>query len=428
MPQNLDSYRTQQLFLLVGSNPLPNLVAARLLARPNATVWLLHSDGTDGEPSTERTAERLRVVLLSKRPDLKNGEVKLEPISSADNLEIYNRVHNLVRDLKDDIGLNYTGGTKPMSVHTYRAMEKEWADRTPKLVFSYLDPRKLALRIDRQGTRRGEIFYILKDQALRQEVETSLDELAKLHGYEPAEGEGWANAENTPGLQELCTAIAEVHTTAAGLTQWHEWAWKGQYKTLPIDPGLGAVRTAMDNLCGGAGRATTERVAALLLPKAHSPALSACQTWFRGLWLEEHCLACIHDIALDFGIKSRGRGLNYQPRDSMESPSKTHHQNDNKFNLDVAAMLGYQLFAISCCATTDKDRAKEHLFEIYVRARQLGGDESRIGLVCCFDDPPLLLAEIARQWDVQGKLRVFGRNDLKDLTSAFAEWFKTANR
>ena len=430
MSQNLDDYRTKHLFLLIGSNPLPNLVAARLLAKPNATVWLLHSDGADGEPSTGQAAVWLRNVLLRKRLDLNEDDVKLEPMPSADDLEIYNRIHNLVRNLEGDVGLNYTGGTKPMSVHTYRTMEKELADRIPKPVFSYLDPRKLALRIDRQGAKRGETFYILKEAALRQEVETTLDELAALHGYEPAQSEEWAEAEKTPGLRELCAAIAKVHSQSEGMTQWRKWMNQVKFMALPdvdLYPELGPFCDRLDSLLGGTEAEKPGKMAALLRPNDRVPTLVNCSKWFIGGWLEEHCLAYIRDLAPEFGIKSCGRGLNYQPSDDKESSGKVHRQKDNTLNLDAAAMIGYQLFAISCCATTSKERAKEHLFEIYVRARQLGGDEARIGLVCCFDDPPLLQKEIARQWDVQGKLRVFGRDDLVDLRTAFAEWFATAN-
>ena len=93
----------------------------------------------------------------------------------------------------------------------------------------------------------------------------------------------------------------------------------------------------------------------------------------------------------------------------------------------MAALVGYQLFAISCQATKDIDSTKEHFFECYIRARQLGGDEARTALVCLVESGDILCRELERDWDAEGKIKVFDRNDLKDLPAAFEAWFRTAS-
>lgn len=101
----------------------------------------------------------------------------------------------------------------------------------------------------------------------------------------------------------------------------------------------------------------------------------------------------------------------------------------NRFELDVAAMIGYQLFAISCMAAVPKGRAayKEHLLEAFVRARQLGGDEARVGLVCFYADAAQLEAELQETWLTQDAIRVFGRSHLPDLDIHLRDWFESAN-
>jgi hypothetical protein len=69
---------------------------------------------------------------------------------------------------------------------------------------------------------------------------------------------------------------------------------------------------------------------------------------------------------------------------------------------------------------------KKHLFEAYMRARQLGGDEARVALVCCVPNVDIVQAEIERKWHVSQQIRVFGRDDLIDLDKKFGEWFKNA--
>ena len=82
-----EEYRSDFLFLLVGTNPLPNYVAARLLAQPDATVYVLHSDG-EGSPSTKPIAQQLETCLYEIRPDL---DIKVRGISETNNIRIKKR-------------------------------------------------------------------------------------------------------------------------------------------------------------------------------------------------------------------------------------------------------------------------------------------------------------------------------------------------
>jgi hypothetical protein len=94
--------------------------------------------------------------------------------------------------------------------------------------------------------------------------------------------------------------------------------------------------------------------------------------------------------------------------------------------MDVAAMRGYQLFAISCTTGTGKSECKSKLFEAVVRARQLGGDEARIGLVSFHKDPGALQQEVERRLLMDGKVRVWGPDQLPQLADYLKQWFCTA--
>ena len=97
--------------------------------------------------------------------------------------------------------------------------------------------------------------------------------------------------------------------------------------------------------------------------------------------------------------------------------------NPNHFEFDVAAMQGYQLFVASCTRSTFRDLNKSKLFEVSIRAAQLGGDEARVALVCCETDPERLEQEVADMLQIgKGKVRVFGSSDLPYLSDRFADW------
>ena len=131
-------YQTDHLFLLVGTNPLPNLVAAKLLAKAGGTVHLVHSSNTaDVARRLEEVLSRLHSV----------GRFQKVEVHEADARDIENKVGAATRALDGSIGLHYTGGTKPMAVHAFRAVDREGSRRHPPAVFSYLDAASFELRI-----------------------------------------------------------------------------------------------------------------------------------------------------------------------------------------------------------------------------------------------------------------------------------------
>jgi NAD(P)H-hydrate repair Nnr-like enzyme with NAD(P)H-hydrate epimerase domain len=66
---------------------------------------------------------------------------------------------------------------------------------------------------------------------------------------------------------------------------------------------------------------------------------------------------------------------------------------------------------------------KLKLFEAYVRARNLAGDEARVGLVCMAKEPKKIEQEMVRSWDVEGKVRVWGHQHLPKFSEQLVDWF-----
>ena len=58
---------------------------------------------------------------------------------------------------------------------------------------------------------------------------------------------------------------------------------------------------------------------------------------------------------------------------------------DKHFELDVVAVLGYQIVVVSCTVDGDNDMIKKKGMEVILRARQLGGDEARAIVLCSAD-------------------------------------------
>ncbi|WP_017662277.1 hypothetical protein [Baaleninema simplex] len=72
-------------------------------------------------------------------------------------------------------------------------------------------------------------------------------------------------------------------------------------------------------------------------------------------------------------------------------------------------------------------RPKQKLFEAHLRARQLGGDEARVALVCCYDFPEYIKDEV-RFAIPDKKIQVFGRQDLANLADGIDDWIDRNNQ
>ncbi len=387
-----DEYRTAHLVLLVGTNPLPNYVAALLLAAKEATIYLLHTG------ATFEVAERLQAQLYDKRKDL-----KLIPweVTKSDPQQIAARLVLLKQEMgpNANVGLNYTGGSKPMAVQAYHTLCREY----PRGVFSYLDADTLSLTIEAPGLPTQQVF-------VGQRVQVDFETLFALHGYE-------LEVQHTCAVPPvLRQALVEAHSTKAGFNQWRAWLQtlsqsNPQLPTVATYPALAPVVDAFSALC--AGTPTSQRVAATLQCKHER--LASCTKMLLADWLEEYVYAALSGLQDELALHQVGMGLEFT------------RPGQRGLELDVAALSGYQLFALSCMVTDRTQSAKDHLMETFVRARQLGGDEARFALVCCYDQPQALQAEISEAWDAQGKIRVFGREHLLDLPQHFRDWITTAS-
>ncbi len=387
-----EPYQTDHLFLLIGTNPLPNYIAALLLAKEEGTIHLLHSKGDHG---TERIAKRLVSAIKKRKPGIR----KICPweIDESNSNHILQRIADLLGHVPSEatVGLHYTGGTKAMAVHAYRAISEE----RPKSIFSYLDARTLSMMIDGMSS---PIKLIPENMGFA----LDLAELIYMHGYKKP------NIRIDPFQPDLCRAIAKICSQEDSLKEWQRWIWEKKFQSLPdINeyPTLKDIIDEFDRMCGQP--ATPDLVARCLGFKG----LVNCSNWLMGIWLEEYALWAINQIAGNSLISSYSVDV------------KLERAKSRNFQLDVAAIIGYQLFAISCMASKEKDKCKEHLLEIAVRAKQIGGDEARIGLVCCYTNPGALEEEINEAWFAEGRVKVFGMKDLLELPRRLQDWFKTAN-
>lgn len=375
--------RCAKLALLVGSNPLPNYLAAAVL-QPDKVV-LLYS------PETREPRDRLEAAFEGK--DI--------AVSSAciDDATDVRKIRDACRSLQVD-HLHYSGGTKPMAacVRATVGLRDEQA--------SYLDERKGLLRFD-DGY---DVALANRDLGL------TLDLVLALHGAErigkPTSVSGGPEQSD---VAALCAGVLEKPALSRtlfdhfrpgsrkrNLTQAKGAPWK------PADHGL--------------------TLTAMTIPDSDwtKARYEAWDDFLTGGWLERWTASVVRSClgpsaAVEVGIHCK-----------RSKPVAT------EFEIDVALIRGHRLYVISCTTEYEKKAlCKSKLFEVAMRARQMGGDLARSALVCLLDGSDdkgsyvdQLRADIAGVWDAPNVPRVFGLADLREWagtsgaanTASLKEW------
>jgi hypothetical protein len=413
------SYQTDHLFLLVGGNPLPNLVSALRLLKSGGTTYLIHTQ------QTKPQAERLANAIKLSSPDLQPAKTIDLGINQAEAAVITQEIHKVAQNLQGTVGLNYTGGTKAMSVHAYRAIAQLYPD---KAIFSYLDSNT-------------QDFIIDNDQAssdrFKCTIQLSLDALFALHGLSWRED---LPPKAMPILPSAAAELARIHGKKAQHFEWRNWCMRELHRkaktsngykstwysetTLQSLPPL-SIRVLPNELITWLKRyfdaSNTQLSLQVAKAKGFQSITQLCE-WLDGIWLEHYVLSEIERVAADYAIHDRQMSFHIQ------DPQNPNPQ--DKFEFDVAFMQYYQLFALSCTTSGEKKLCKQKLIEAQTRAQQLGGTEARVALVSCSDNPRQLRSELdmeaspGRSPRRNPKIAVFGRSDLGHLGESIAKWLR----
>ena len=296
----------------------------------------------------------------------------LDPIQTSDGdpRNVRKDIQNIANDLSEEtnpLHIHYTGGTKVMAVETVAAFEATLPPRTIHLDTSYLDPR--ATSGPAIVNRAGRIWA----QDARKDVNPCLNRIAELNGFDLGPLE---------------------HTF------WHRSARKTMTYSEPGKPTEPQLQTGRD-----------------LFSTGHT----SCP-----IDLEYAAYAGLEDALNQIANENHTR-TNYELFHNVYVRRAGASDTAKPFELDVVAVLGYQIVVVSC--TTDNDQAtiKGKAMEAIIRARQLGGDEARAIVLCSADRQAAELIENEMEDEMGSRglpLRVWGKNRWKNLPKEFGFYLR----
>lgn len=428
------------LVLLIGTNPLPNYVAAKYYIKCNAAlqkIWLVHSEKNTGikQQGTYELACNIKDVITEEfGSQIKFGYVSLVDVGFARDIaqDIKGKlISKLDRVRGEAVHLNYTGGTKTMAVHVYRTLEKELG---LNCTFSYLNGRDFKMRHD-DG-------HITTD--LRREINISLSALMKMHGYEKLE------EQNNPEWPDTISEFSKIIETG-NLDQYLTWKRK-VIRSRYYSGGEFITKKAAfikHNKLGDHGRSDPERVKQHqkeLLEKTPDQVMALLKSippeyalldqdgefwvpvddcgnkyynkrlkktiadYLDGKWLESYVYSVLKEKMV------QAEEFKNKPEIPMEvNWVIIKEKREEKFELDVIVINGYQVCGISCTTSSARGVCKEKGFEVLHRVGQIGGDEAKAVLVTCLSSA--VAESVAEDLRVisgssDNKLLVLGLDDL----------------
>lgn len=354
------------LILTVGTNPLPVWVA------------LHHLKDNLSHPihvrlvHTEKTRDERDRLLKYSRNTFSIDAVETVPgnPSTVRNDITRNLMHNLPANTTC-IHVHYTGGTKVMCVETVAAVETVALSEPIDLETSYLDPRSDSgsTLIDRDGNA------LVSDT--RKGVEPDLRRIAELNGFE------------------------------IGPFPYEYWDKSGNYQTSD-NPAPGTLTEGqMTEGYNALGRFIDESESHLLEYGAYAAF--------------QHALA-------DISRQSPDR-QNYKlfHKVFVRRPNMTD-ATVKPFELDVVAVLGYQIVVVSCTLSAKHNIVKQKGMEAILRMRQLGGIEARSIVLSSAspDAQQLIQAELKEETGHPSlSLEIWGRDRWYGLQQEFSQYVRT---
>lgn len=394
------------LLLLIGTNPIPNFVVAEYFLKTNINlkkIVLIFSEDTKHQRGTGEYAEKIKHRLLLRNPNrsVEFLKIPLSDIGSSRAIvtDLKSRLSPLLKS-SNSIHLNYTGGTKSMGIHVYEFLQRDFKNSK---TFSYLDARKFRLIYDETERTSDD---------LRERVKLDVDEIIDLHGFEKLTTKALSTNDFEEAI-ELFGKLIEQNKLTDYLNSYS-----------------GELFRENDNLIEKA-RKLAEKLGHY---KAHGPFLEIDQKlpdslrlfnpdgslrqdltnqgvktsvkFFDGVWLELYVLKILKKLSQTHSFKVE-HDIVLRKKDW---PAGTN------FQLDLVLVKGYQLVGISCTTSNQKSICKNKGFEIFLRSRQIGGDESRAILITRLNEKAHLQLEEELQVDTGGSknILVLGESDLRE--------------
>ena len=394
-----DNERFDVLLSTVGSNPITSLVTAAETLKDGGKLLLLGSEASLGD----RNFALDQVIAKILQPK----GITCVAMPSEDSVTKAAELISL-KGVKGKIGIDFTGGTKPLSAGSL--LGSLTADASSSLSSVFLNPRSNT--VDVEDLRRATVTKFAPS------LTVTFAELLSLYRGESTQigcpNEVWlAEFENAFRLEANPSARLD---TVRSLNRMF-------YNSASFADMLSDASVVRSDVERELVTAAQQFGAAIGQPDWLD---EEARMFLTGIWLESY----VHDQL------QKTAGVHECFYDVTARVAKS-----NGFQVDVLGVVGHRLVLLTCSTALSKRRDTESndreasskkslklkMFEGMQRAKQLGGDASLVGLVCLGNAETkthrsVLEREVNSAVDSTQAVRVFDNDDFDNLSAALGDW------
>lgn len=345
--------KSDVLFLIVGTNPMPNIISIINRVKEDGKVFLIHSREKNKELlSTEKIADDLRNILKERYPKLIIEKIVVNIQSEESMIQ---EVKNKLPEQSDlTIELNCTGGTKLMASTIYGYFKGLMRSGSRDIIISYLDCEKDSFIFEeKQGSG---ISFSEKKVDVNIYNKVNLIDIIKSHGLRYHDNKKTINFEE---------ASYEMFYKFERKSVEEKKEWIAEFNIILDDK---------ENTRELLSKFLSKQIESVELEEICKLEDEKFVRYAIGENLEEYLFKILTDL---------------KDEDEIDNFIWSYEQKKNKSmagtEIDFIIGRGTKNYLLSVTLCEKEYECKPKLYEAKTRGEQILGDEARIGFICLYD-------------------------------------------
>lgn len=354
--------KSDYLFLILGTNPMPNLIAISNRVKENGKVFFIVTDSKNSSFSSKTIGESIKKILKNKKINIIKELLSVDKNDEENIRNILEEKYNIADGI---IELNYTGGTKNMSSSAYKFFKEKMRKNEKKIILSYFDNTSGNFIME-SNIKGDKITY----------VEESFDK-------------------NLFNLMFTIKDIATIHklnikSSKEGLNKYNEYAeqYGRNFEKLSLDEKKKWIEEL--NLCC---RKKDKNLYLDFVEKYVSKDLKEVLSNEEVKKISRYLLGdAFEEYFNNMLISYKEENIIDEYMWSTKTKSSTEVKNDTE--LDFLVRKGKDITLLSVTLCEEKEETKLKLYEAISRSKEISGDQCRTIFVCLYESYKEMLNDI----------------------------------
>lgn len=383
--------KSDVLFLIVGTNPMPNIISIENRVKDNGKVFFICSKENNTIFSTDKIVNDIKKIMDNKYPNIVTNSIA---VNIQDESNMIQEIINMFPVEKNiTVELNYTGGTKLMSSAIYGYFKKVMRSEEVDIILSYLDCEKDLfvfeenengkIRFSEEKLEINNIYnkFTLKDIIISHGLNYNKDR--KETNFEDISYEMFSNFE-LKSIEEKNQWIEELNSILED---------KENIKELLL-------------------KFINKQVVNSDLTSINALGAKKLKKYSIGDNLEEYIFRILTMLREEKEIDEFIWSYQQNETDNMAGTE-----------IDFIIIRGTKNYLLSVTLCEGEYDCKPKLYEAKTRAQQISGDETRVGFICLYNSYKEL-AELIEADDKYSKDLVIAIDNFNDIKNKLRQWLR----